>query len=55
MDKSAKIEKFLVADYEFTQLSDHYGAMVSLEYFEDPEISCKKKEKHENHVKKITF
>jgi len=29
---SAKVEKFLVAGRDFTQLSDHYGASVTLEY-----------------------
>jgi len=31
-DASARVEKFFVDGHEFTQLSDHYGTMVTLEY-----------------------
>lgn len=34
IDGSARVEKFFIEDCEFTQLSDHYGVMVSLEYTE---------------------
>jgi len=30
--KSAKIQKFFISGHTFTQLSDHYGATVTLEY-----------------------
>jgi len=32
---SAKVEKFFIDGHTFTQLSDHYGAMVTLEYTHD--------------------
>jgi len=32
VEESAKVEKFLVAGRDFTQLSDHYGASITLEY-----------------------
>jgi len=52
MDGSAKVEKFFVEDCKFTQLSDHYGVMVSLDYTEEislspTEITTEKIEKKE--------
>lgn len=32
VEGSAKVEKFFVGSREFTQLSDHYGSSVVLEY-----------------------
>lgn len=32
IDGSAKVEKFFVNDKGFTQMSDHYGCSVTLEY-----------------------
>jgi len=29
---SARVEKFFIDGQDFTQLSDHYGSMVTLEY-----------------------
>jgi len=48
LEGSAKVEKFFLEDFEFTQISDHYGVMVSLEYTEEvSEKPVKKlKEKH---------
>jgi len=35
VEGSARVEKFFLEDFEFTQISDHYGVMVSLEYSEE--------------------
>jgi len=49
MDQSARVEKFFVEDQQFSQLSDHYGVMVSLEYSEGSDLSIVK-QKSEKHV-----
>jgi endonuclease/exonuclease/phosphatase family metal-dependent hydrolase len=49
LDGSARVEKFFLEDFEFTQISDHYGVMVSLEYTEEVRAKPVKKQK-EKHV-----
>jgi len=38
VEESAEVRKFFVDDREFTQLSDHYGVSVTLEYQEKDEV-----------------
>jgi len=41
MKGSTKIEKFLVKGRHFTQLSDHYGVKVTLQYIKNRAIENK--------------
>jgi len=50
VDASARIEKFFIVDQEFTQLSDHYGCMVALEYCDAVKSEKKQKEKHADQI-----
>jgi len=50
IDKTARVEKFLTADHAFTQLSDHYGVMVALEYCDVTEDYPETKEKKKKSI-----
>jgi endonuclease/exonuclease/phosphatase family metal-dependent hydrolase len=52
LEGSARVEKFFLEDFEFTQISDHYGVMVCLEYSEELQAKPVKKQK-EKHVETI--
>jgi len=60
-DGSARVEKFFIDGHDFTQLSDHYGTMVTLEYdgsngresLDSPKRANAKSENSNTHQKQV--